>query len=353
MHHAPIPAIVLPVKWGTGLGGVEAEKRGLEATDLKITVPLKKKRRERTMTANKFIRGPLWATLVGALVVAIMVVGATFFVFVQTGEAAPQVADKQPPPYASVSPKIVGGTQVPNGKYPFMAHIEIRMLIGGATCEGTLIDPDSVLTVAHCARRLENSVGARVVVGVTDLRQRDQGQAIGASRAFIHPRFDPTRSHSYAYDAGALKLRRAVTGIKPIKLATAKQNYLETPGRKLTVAGWGLTREKRNPKPGDLVPRMREVSVPVVSDSRARQAYASLPPSEFARYFPSLMVAAGEKGKDACQGDSGGPLFDSGSRTQVGITSSGLGCGRAGYPGIYTEVNNPKIRNWIVSAAKR
>ncbi len=296
------------------------------------------------MTANKFIRGPLWATLVGALVAAIMVVGAAFFVLVQSGKAAPQVAaDKQPPPYASLSPKIVGGTQVPNGRYPFMAHIEIRMLIGGAKCEGTLIDPDSVLTAAHC---LENSLGAHVVVGVTDLRQRNQGQVREARRAFIHPRFDLTRS--YAYDAGVLKLNRPVTGIKPIKLATAKQNYLETPGRKLTAAGWGTTSEGANMLPD----RMRKVSVPVVSDSRADRAYDAFFGSPLA-YVPPLMVAAGKQGKDTCRGDSGGPLFDSGTRTQVGITSIGRGCGWARYPGIYTEVNNPGIRSWILSAAKR
>jgi secreted trypsin-like serine protease len=96
---------------------------------------------------------------------------------------------------------------------------------------------------------------------------------------------------------------------------------------------------------------MREVSIPVVSDSRAKRAYVPLPPR--GTYFPSLMVAAGKGGKDTCQGDSGGPLFDSGSRTQVGITSSGVGCGRARYPGRYTEVNNPEIRIFIVWAAKR
>jgi secreted trypsin-like serine protease len=47
-------------------------------------------------------------------------------------------------------------------------------------------------------------------------------------------------------------------------------------------------------------------------------------------------------------------LFDSGSRTQVGITSHGAGgCGTARYPVVYTEVNNPNIRNFILAAAKR
>jgi secreted trypsin-like serine protease len=295
------------------------------------------------MSANKVIRDPLWATLLGALVAAIM--GVSFFVFVQSAEAAPQAADEQPPyASASVSPKILGGTEVTNGKYPFMAFIEINTLIGGvAYCGGTLIDRDSVLTAAHC---LENSIGASVVVGRTDLRQRNQGQVREGSRPFIHPRFDPTTG---AYDAGVLKLRRAVTGIKPIALSTASQNYLEKPGRKLTVAGWGVTRFNGTP-----VARMRAVSVPVISDSRAETVYDAFVGSPLG-YVPPLMVAAGKQSKSACVGDSGAPLFAYGGRsTQLGIVSGGrYKCGTARYPAVYTEVNNPKIRNFILRAAKR
>ncbi len=102
------------------------------------------------MSVHKSIRNPLWATLVGALVAAMVV---SFVVFVQSGEAAAQTADEQTP-YASVSPMIVGGTSVPNGKYPFMAALLDKRRAGDAfdelLCGGTLIDKDSVLTAAHC-----------------------------------------------------------------------------------------------------------------------------------------------------------------------------------------------------------
>jgi trypsin len=288
------------------------------------------------MWVDKFIRDPLWATLVGALFATMVV---SFFVFVQSGEAAPQTADEQTP-YASVSPMIVGGSAVPNGKYPFVTFVKLyRNGKPYANCGGSLIDQDSVLTAAHC---LMNTTGAAVVVGRTDLRKK-RGQEIGASRPFIHPRYNG----SGGYDAGVLKLRRQVKGIKPIKLTTAKQNNLETPGHILTAAGWGVMKQR----PDILPKRVHEVSVPVVSDSRAKRAYQSQGP----KYLPSLNVAAGKKGKSPCFGDSGGPLFDSGSRTQVGITSHGAGqkCGTARYPVVYTEVNNPNIRNFILSAAKR
>src|SRR5215204_3834289 len=286
---------------------------------------------------NKFIRDPLWTTLVGTLVAAMVV---SFFVFVQSGEAALQAADEQPSS-ASVSPMIVGGPAVPNGKYPFVAFVKLyRNGKPYASCGGSLIDQDSVLTAAHC---LENTTGAVVVVGRTDLRNKNRGQEIGASRPFIHPRYNGS-----GYDAGVLKLRRAVKGSKPIKLATAKQNNLETPGRKLTVAGWGLT-GFNGTHPTN---RLRQAQVPVVSDHRAERSYdAWLGPKG---YVPPIMIAAGNNKVNACVGDSGGPLFDSGSRTQVGIVSSQrYKCGTARYPETYTEVNNPNIRDFIVSAAKR
>jgi secreted trypsin-like serine protease len=303
------------------------------------------------MAVAKIVRDPLWATLVGALVAAM---GMSLFVFVQSGEAAPRAADEQPP-YASVSPMIVGGTAVPNGKYPFMVALLDKRRPGGALqeqfCGGTLIDKDSVLTAAHCffsnRGNFQPRIKLQVAVGRTALNQ-NRGQLRSVSRRFIHPRYN-WNIRGDAYDAAVLKLSRPVKGIKPIKLATARQNDLEKPGHILTAAGWGVVKQRPGPK--DIFPfRMRKVSVPVVSDSRAKRANQS----RGLKYFPSLHVAAGKKGKSPCFGDSGGPLFDSGSRTQVGITSYGAGeCGRTRYPEVYTEVNSPGIGKWILRTAKR
>ena len=53
------------------------------------------------------------------------------------------------------------------------------------------------------------------------------------------------------------------------------------------------------------------------------------------------------------QGDSGGPLvceFNN-SWVQVGIVSWGIGCGRRGYPGVYTEVSFYK--DWIIARVSK
>lgn len=62
---------------------------------------------------RKYVRGPLWATLVAALVAA----AGSLLVFGQSGEAA------QGAKVRTYDPKIIGQTPVPDGKYPFMASL--------------------------------------------------------------------------------------------------------------------------------------------------------------------------------------------------------------------------------------
>jgi secreted trypsin-like serine protease len=255
--------------------------------------------------------------------------------------------------------EIIGGTAVPNGKYPFVAAL--LNVNSGPTpfdqqfCGGALIDQDSVLTAAHC---VTDDTGAlvpagplRVTIGRTVL-DSPQGQQRRVARIFPHPRYNGT---SITYDAAVLKLSKPVSGIAPVKLATAAQNNLEQPGRQGTVAGWGNTIQQPPPPTTTSAPppvfpnRMRAAQVPLVSDTQAQQILNL-------NFVPRLMVAAGRAGKDSCQGDSGGPMFArraAGGYTQIGVTSFGLGCGAPGYPGVYAEVNNPSIRAFITKSATK
>ena len=343
------------------------------------------------MSANTLIRNPLWATLLAALVAAMV----SLFVFVQGGEAK-QVADKN-----IYEPQIINGEPVPNGKYPFMAALadtsigteSLRVEPGmnpanshQLFCGGTLIDQDSVLTAAHCffnpntgARDPESIKVLQVIVG-RSLLTTSQGQERSVKRVFIHPDYNPkvvrNSAHTFDYDVAVIELSRPVSGIAPIKLATSKQNDLENPGHKATVAGWGSTDAfpacKRSDPSLKRPERMREAQVPIVSDSRADELYEDLCRSNGTRswYTPRLMVAAGGTGKDSCKGDSGGPLFiaraptgngdndgnkgaSSSKYTQIGIVSFSAACGDKGYPQAYTEVNASPIASFIKRAASK
>ena len=66
-----------------------------------------------------------------------------------------------------------------------------------------------------------------------------------------------------------------------------------------------------------------------------------------------MFCAGNEKGGiDSCQGDSGGPLvvphtniYGKKIYELAGIVSWGIGCARAGLPGVYTQVSN--YIDWI------
>jgi len=68
----------------------------------------------------------------------------------------------------------------------------------------------------------------------------------------------------------------------------------------------------------------------------------------------SRMVCAGvaEGGKDSCQGDSGGALYIKKSGKQIGIVSWGKGCAEKGYPGVYGNVADKEIHDFIESEMK-
>lgn len=266
-----------------------------------------------------------------------------------------------------VGVEVVGGTAVPNGKYPFMVSLQedtsARPPSKEHFCGGTLIDPDTVLTAGHCVTFIGNTTNqntlsfrdVRIVVGVTAL-DSGQGQERSVeqlSDISVHPRFHERRNS--ANDVAVINLDRPVGGINPVELAAVGSDSPEKPGRRATVAGWGslLAVPPRENRPEVKFPkRMREARVPIVSDRRCREAYADFG-ERFLRVFPNLMVCAGAKGHDACFGDSGGPLFGSadGRRRQIGVTSYGIGCAAAKFPGVYTEVNAPSIRGFIRSAA--
>ena len=104
------------------------------------------------------------------------------------------------------------------------------------------------------------------------------------------------------------------------------------------MAGWGTTSES-----GYVSSVLRAVDVLTMANSQCRRAY---------HWVNAGQVCAGvpQGGKDSCQGDSGGDLWWvdpwDGATVQIGVVSSGRGCAREGYPGVYTRVSH--YFDWIL-----
>ncbi|MEH6414012.1 S1 family peptidase [Pseudomonas sp. CGJS7] len=257
-------------------------------------------------------------------------------------------------PGTGVSPMIIGGDNVANGKYPFMVTVQLKGFGGDNAydrhwCGASLISPWLVLTAAHCAEGFE-SENLSVIAGRTVLTNDKQGVAADVDGIYVHPKY---LAGDQGYDVAVLVLKSPITKIKPIELVTAGTDALERPGTLLTNIGWGNTIQQNPFPPGgsgvSSPNRLQGVDLPVVSYAECAFAYRN----SRITVTEGVDICAGRTGKDACQGDSGGPLFvalpDGKRFIQVGVVSRGEGCGSTGYPGIFTRLANQDISAFIAN----
>ena len=239
-------------------------------------------------------------------------------------------------------PRIIGGEPTGVGEYPFMVALLLEPR-GGTDfdkqyCGGSLIASRWVLTAAHCVDFVGSAADITVVAARTHL-DSTEGVKREVRAFYIHPDFDP---NMLSPDVALIELKQPITGVAPIRLAGAGDDGLEAAGTPYTVIGWGNTDMRTNK--ASFPDELREVVVPAVSDAQCASVYKAF-------LIASTMLCAGEGGVDSCQGDSGGPMFATvnGTRIQMGIVSWGIGCAKNHFPGVYSEVNSPTIRNFITA----
>jgi trypsin len=154
----------------------------------------------------------------------------------------------------------------------------------------------------------------------------------------VHPDYAKTGT----FDAALIHVDADIAA-PAIALAPEGDDSLEQQGAPMTVAGWG-TEFFGSP----IIPEnLKAVDVTAVADDNCTT-------NSTMGFQPGSEICAETLGGDSCQGDSGGPLFGTladGRLVQVGIVSYGLGCAVPAFPGVYGEVNNPSIHDFITSTA--
>lgn len=268
------------------------------------------------------------------------------------------------PGSALARPAIVGGSTSQPGAWPFAAFLTVTLPDGtlfppdGAPdvspwCTGSLIGERWLLTAGHCV--LDPSTGQvitgiqfTIVIGQNDITNPDPANVYTADGSDI---FNAANAGNLGSDVALVRLDRATTQ-RAAMLPRANDQAFWAPGTTATVIGWGTTSESDTSAPSVL----REVQVPIVADVDCARAYPATGEFFVLSFDATSMICAGrpEGGVDSCQGDSGGPLAapdGAGGWIQIGVTSWGEGCARAGRPGVYAKLG--ALSGFVVSTIAR
>ncbi|XP_053207564.1 CUB and peptidase domain-containing protein 2-like isoform X2 [Panonychus citri] len=264
----------------------------------------------------------------------------------------------------------MGKETTPN-KYPWMAHIRIRLNLQSdmyVRCGGSLIDNQHVMTAAHCIFDefgiLRTYESTEVYLGSHAI-SKDLQNKYNVSNFFYDKRFDITQ-RKLNFDFALLKLSEPVkfTGdIYPICIPDSNIKKYKS----LIVAGWGKlseiegTPDKLNEVEVDYIDREKCNKMNYDFVLKVRGIVESYPGQYTSLISPiheSHLCAINTKtGGSSCIGDSGGPLMYKSSKNHrwyaVGLVSGGYSvCGNINIPTLYTIVAKYKkfIKNYATGS---
>ncbi|KAL3287539.1 hypothetical protein HHI36_002007 [Cryptolaemus montrouzieri] len=219
--------------------------------------------------------------------------------------------------------------------YPFMIAIKETFSFRHI-CAGTLVKPNTVLTLASCITERKDIPSFFTAVAGPSSIGRVGSQRLIAHQVIVHKRFDRSRAVN---DVGLLILLSNFELSHLVGLVQVPEQFVQDDigniNSKGVAIGWGpyhpgkrLTDDNRylfNPK-------LNCVTLEILNETNCKRVRKGF------GYEPNKICAWVPHGdEDMCQGDAGGPLLIDG--IQYGIISVGYGCDSSRSPAFYERMD--------------
>ncbi|XP_045583796.1 trypsin-1 [Procambarus clarkii] len=242
--------------------------------------------------------------------------------------------------------KITDGQIAEPGSTPWLVSLQDAQYLKPAHfCGGTLLSHLWVLTTASCVSGYRDSSDfLQVVVGEYDMSvQEGWERTRNVWKVEVHPRYD---EYTHDFDVALVEMLFPVgfnERIRPLPLPNRKRTcqhnisfyrHSHVNAGLYFIAGWGKRGET-----GDISNVILDAYTPIVPYEDCINAYPN--------QITDSMLCAGNVtsgGLQPCHGDWGGALVSK-DGIVVGLASWSSGCGRPGYPGVYTDVT--AVVDWI------